>query len=280
MDNKNKNTVLFLDSGIGGLPYCLDFRKNNPHEEVCYLADTANFPYGPRAKDELSSILTALTEKLLKIKNPKIIVLACNTATISAIADLRKRFPEIPFVGTVPALKPASKITNNKKIGILGTERTISEIKSLNLTDDTCEITGISAPELVEFIEHNIDTADENTKKEIVKKYINIFREQNVDSLVLGCTHFLFLLEEFRREAAEQIGCPKIDVFDSIEGITKRIEFLLDENDGLLRAEDTAYPVHSLLLTGDKTTLNRHALLNWQTRAQVYGFKLNLLSEI
>ncbi|MCL2176199.1 MAG: glutamate racemase [Treponema sp.] len=276
----NKKPVLFIDSGIGGLPYCVDFCKNNPHEEACYLADTANFPYGPRSKEDLSSILTSLTEKLLKIIDPKIIVLACNTATISALARLRERFPSIPFVGTVPALKPASKNTSDKKIGILGTERTIGEIRGLNLTEDTCEIIGIAAPELVEFVEHQIDKADEKTKNEIVKKYIDLFCAENAGSIVLGCTHFLFLLEEFRSEASNPARSKKIDVYDSLEGITKRIEFLLDENNGLLRANDGNKPVHRIILTGDKLQLTQSALLNWETRARTLGFELNLLNEI
>jgi len=90
-----------------------------------------------------------------------------------------------------------------------------------------------------------------------------------VDSLVLGCTHFLFLLEEFRQEAA-----PDIAVFDSLEGITKRVEFLLDENKGALRAEKGFQPSHRLILTSE----NADSL--WQDRARMMGFKLNLLSKI
>ncbi|MCL2411354.1 MAG: glutamate racemase, partial [Treponema sp.] len=89
--NNNTKTVVFIDSGIGGLPYCVDFHKKNPDEEICYIADTKNFPYGPRDKDELAAILTALAEKLLITVNPKIIVLACNTATIAALPLLRTR---------------------------------------------------------------------------------------------------------------------------------------------------------------------------------------------
>jgi len=265
----NNRSVLFIDSGMGGLPYCVDFSKNNPIEEVCYLADTQNFPYGPREKEELTSILILLTEKLLKTVNPKLIVLACNTATISALASLRLRFPELPFVGTVPALKPAAKVSGSGKVGVLGTERTIEDIRSLNLVDAACEIYGIAAPELVEFVERRFDKADENEKKQTAKKYIELFRAECVDSLVLGCTHFLFLLEEFRQEAA-----PDIAVFDSLEGITKRVEFLLDENKGALRAEKGFQPSHRLILTSE----NADSL--WQDRARMMGFKLNLLSKI
>jgi glutamate racemase len=266
----DKRPVLFIDSGIGGLPYCKDFLKRNPHEEVCYLADRANFPYGQRKKEELSSLLITLTEKLLKTANPKIIVLACNSATVSALAPLRRRFPDIPFVGTVPAIKPAANASKCGKVGILGTARTIEDPYNQNLADECekkCEITGIAAPDLVKFVEERFDKADEKEKKEIVKKYIDIFRAEGVDSLVLGCTHFLFLLDEFQREAA-----PFIKIFNSLEGITKRIEYLLDENSGALRTDINNQPVNLLLLTGTET-----AEPSWKNRTDAMDFNLYLL---
>jgi len=266
MDNR---PVLFLDSGVGGLPYCRDFLKRNPKEGVCYLADRGNFPYGPRGKEELASILIKLTEKLLKTVNPKIVVLACNTATVSALAALRQNFPRISFVGTVPAIKPAANACKSGKVGVLGSARTIEDVHSLNLAQ-TCEIFGVSAPELVEFVEERFENADENEKTNIVKKYVSLFRAEGADTLVLGCTHFLYLLEEFRREAS-----PFIKVFDSIDGITKRIEYLLDENSGAIRAEKNLHPVNRFLLTGTQPPE-----IKWQGYAQALGFKLNLLSEL
>jgi len=264
----NNSPVLFLDSGVGGISYCREFLERNPHEEVYYLADCKNFPYGPRSKEEISSILVNLTEKLIKIANPKIAVLACNTASISALADLRMEFPSLPIVGTVPAIKPAAETCGNGRIGVLGTERTIKDIRTLNLETGCCDIFGVAAPELVSFVEHRFDNADDNEKAKIVKKYIDIFRKENINSLVLGCTHFLFLLKEFRLEA----GC-QIKIFDSLEGITKRIEYLLDEYDGALRAEKTAHPSHKLILTGSSNSL-------WINRAQTLGFSYCFFDEL
>jgi len=263
----NNRSVLFIDSGIGGIPYCVDFHKKNPHEEVCYLADTQNFPYGPRGKEELASILINLTEKLIKNINPKLVVLACNTATVSALPQLRMKFPQLPFVGTVPAIKPAALASQNGKVGILGTRRTIDEIRALNIANKTCEIIGIAAPELVEFIEKHFNKASENEKTEVVRKYINIFKREGAYSLVLGCTHFLYLLEEFRREAS-----PNIVVFDSLEGITKRIDFLLDENNGELRAEKDFLPSHKLILTSECDDDL------WQERAKTLSFNISIIN--
>jgi glutamate racemase len=258
----NDKPVLFIDSGIGGIPYCRDFLEKNPNEPVCYLADRENFPYGPRDNGEITSILIKLTEILLKKIEPKIIVLACNTATIAALSSLRENFPRIPFVGTVPAVKPAASACDNGKVGVLGTERTIEEVHRLNLADETCEIFGIAAPELVDYIELNFDTSGEIEKTGVVRKYIELFRAANVDTLVLGCTHFLLLLEEFKREAA-----PYFKVFDSLAGITKRIEFLLDENN--LRSKKDSPPAYRFLLTGNR---NENSL--WETRARSIGFNL------
>jgi glutamate racemase len=269
----DKRPVLFIDSGIGGLPYCNDFLRRNPHEEICYLADRVNFPYGRRRKKELSSLLISLTEKLLNTVNPKIITLACNSATVSSLDSLRRRFPHIPFVGTVPAIKPAANASKCGKVGVLGTARTIEDPYNQNLADECekkCEITGVAAPDLVEFVEDRFDKADEKEKKEIVKKYIDIFCAEGVDTLVLGCTHFLFLLDEFQREAS-----PFIKIFNSLDGVTKRIEYLLDEDDGALRTEINYRHINRLILTGTKT-----AEASWKNRAETLGFALYLLDAL
>jgi len=266
----NNRPVLFIDSGIGGFPYCMDFLKKNPREAVCYLADHENYPYGPRGKEELTDILILLLEKFLTIIEPKIAVLACNTATIAALSSLRENFPQIPFVGTVPAIKPAANASSNGKVGVLGTMRTVEEVNSLNLADKSCEIFGIAAPELVDFVELHFDDSEKEKNTEIVKKYVDLFKAENVDTLVLGCTHFLFLLEEFRREAASYF-----EVFDSLEGITKRVEYLLDENGGFLRAEEDSVPVHRLFVTGKKASCSF-----WVKRAHSLGFNLVMLDEL
>jgi len=279
----NNNPILFIDSGIGGLFYCVEFSKRNPNEAVCCLADRLNFPYGPRGKDELCAILIPLIEKLLKSINPKIIVIACNTAAISALNILRSHYPGISFVGTVPAIKPAVIASKNKKIGILGTARTIEDPYNQKLADEAvsnedvnnenagkCEIIAAAAPELVEFVEYRLDKADENEKIQIVRKYIDIFRAQKADALVLGCTHFLYLLDVFKKEAA-----PDIKVFDSLSGIIKRIEFLLDDNSGAQRADSGFKPEHKFIITGDEPVQSV-----WKNRAEEARFKLSLLNEI
>ena len=218
--------ILFLDSGIGGIPYCCHFQKRNPGENIVYLADRLHFPYGRREKEELVGILDWLMGKLIQAINPKIAVIACNTATIAALTELREHYPDLPFVGTVPAIKPAALTSKTGKIGLLGTELTIRQpyIKDLAAEFSDGEITGIAAPELVEFVENHLHSASTEEKIKMVQGYLNRFRAAGVDVLVLGCTHFLFLLEDFRRESS-----PDITVFDSVDGITRRIESLIDK---------------------------------------------------
>ena len=269
----NNRPILFIDSGIGGLLYCRNFLKHNPQEEVCCLADRQNFPYGPRGKDELCAILISLIDKLLVTINPKIIVIACNTAAVSTLDTLRRHYPDISFVGTVPAIKPAANASKTKKIGILGTARTIEDPYNQNLLKESgnqCEIIAVTAPDLVEFVERHLEEAGDEEKAKIVKKYTDIFRAKGADTLVLGCTHFLYLLDFFHREAS-----PAIKVFDSLGGITKRIEFLLDENSGALRADNDFKPEHRLILTSEEPPQSI-----WINRAQNMCLKPVLFKDI
>jgi glutamate racemase len=155
-------------------------------------------------------------------------------------------------------------------VGVLGTARTIEDTYNQDLAEGKCEIKGVAAPELVEFVERRFDDADDKEKIEVVKKYVDYFRSVDTDTLVLGCTHFLYLTKEFRLEAA-----PFIKVFDSLDGIIRRIEYLLDKNGGALRAGKKPRPINRLLLTG-----NEPPGPLWKKRADALGFKLCFFNEI
>ncbi|MCL2380901.1 MAG: glutamate racemase [Treponema sp.] len=263
----DKRPVLYMDSGIGGIPYCQYFVKRNPDETVHYLADRESFPYGPRERGEVAAILTALMEKIVKAFNPKMIVIACNTATISAIEELRRRFTGLFFVGTVPAVLPAARASKSGKVGVIATARTIADPCIRQLAGNACEISGIAAPDMVEFVDRRFAASSEDEKRDIVRKYTSLFREAGVDSVVLGCTHFLFLKKEFEQEAA-----PDIAIFDSVDGVTRRAESLLDSN--ALRANGAPRGESKFLLTGPQA-----ADLSWQSWAGYLGFRLTLLDD-
>jgi glutamate racemase len=275
----DKRPVLFMDSGIGGIPYCRYFHERNPNERIVYLADRLHFPYGNREREELVLILTALMEKVIQAVNPKIAVLACNTATVSAIDALRERFPALPFVGTVPAVKPAALAAKTGKVGVLGTKRTIEApyIRRLAAENGNRAVYAIAAPELVDFVEHRLLIAGAVERHEAAREYMNRFRAEGVDAVTLGCTHFLFLLDEFRVEAV-----PDITVFDSVEGISRRAEALLNAQGGQARPgpePQAASPrggsaKNLFLLTGSEAPEPR-----WRQWAGQLGFQLSLLEE-
>ncbi|MCL2066852.1 MAG: glutamate racemase [Treponema sp.] len=265
-DIADNRPVIFLDSGVGGIPYCKSFKKRNPGESVIYLADRGNFPYGSKSRAELITLLVELVELLVESINPKIIVLACNTATVSAIGELRQRFPNIVFVGTEPSVKPAMLACTTGKVGVLATERTIEELKTRHSSDRACEIYGIAAPQLTEFVEQRFIDAGENEKEETVKEYIKRFRAAGTDCVVLGCTHFLFLAKEFQKEAA-----PGIKIFDSLDPVTRRIESLLNDNGGALRAKNSKKTVDKFMITGTELPDS-----SWQRWAEHLGFPISL----
>jgi len=265
--------VLFFDSGIGGIPYCRHFLGRNPGESTVYLADRANFPYGKWEKQKLSGIIVSLMEQVIRAINPKIAVIVCNTATIAGLAQLRERFPSLPFVGTVPAVKPATLASKSGKVGVLGTELTVKEpyIRDISAQYGNSEVIGIAAPELVEFVETHLDTAAPEERRSIARSYLNQFRAAGVDSLVLGCTHFLFLQEEFQQEAA-----PDITVFESINGITHRIESLIAAIPQNENQPNVPLPMpNRLLLTGSSAP--EPSWIKWADRL---GFTLSLLGDL
>lgn len=229
--------VAFIDSGVGGLPYCSSFRALLPGVPVVYVADRAHFPYGPKSRQELVVILVDLVTDLIARMDPRLVVIACNTASVSALDDLRSAFPDLPFVGTVPAVKPAALASVKRRIGVLATERTVRDPYAAHLAErfaPDCELVGIAAPELVEFVEHRYAHSDRTERLAVVEGYIRRFRELGVDSIVLGCTHFLFLADEF-----VEVGGEDISIFDSREGVARRVASLLETSGSDGRTEQT-----------------------------------------
>ncbi|MDR2021443.1 MAG: glutamate racemase [Treponema sp.] len=282
MDNR---PVLFLDSGAGGLPYCQHFRTRNPAEAVVYAADRAHFPYGSRDREELIRLCTSLVSRIAEIFNPKLAAVVCNTASVSALEALRRSFPGIPFVGTVPAVKPAVLASRKRHIGVLGTSRTIGDPYIAELAaryGPDCAITGIAAPELVDFVERRYDQADREERRRMAASCIERFRAAGADSVVLGCTHFLFLLDEFKAAAGGRGPAePDMGIYDSVEGVSRRIETLLDEGD--LRAE-----TGTAASSGNKPPAGGLLLISgsgppeavWQKRADAFGLKLRRLADM
>jgi len=221
--------LVFLDSGIGSLPYYKHFASRNPGEQVYCIADRANFPYGNKSREELQGLLRVLLGRILRRFNPKLLALACNTASVSALASLREEFSGIPIVGTVPAVKPAVERSRTRRVGVIGTERAMEDPYMREIAaryGPDCLLLGEAAPDLVGFVERRYWEAGPEESLTAVRPWVERFRRAGADGLVLGCTHFLLLLEEFRAAAAAAGG--NLRIYDSLEGITRRIESFLE----------------------------------------------------
>lgn len=209
----------FLDSGTGGLPY-LKYLKTVKTDATCvYVGDTKNFPYGEKSREQIIEKSTGCVKKIIEKWNPDAIVVACNTISVSALEELRKTFPETPFVGTVPAIKPAAKITNTKKIGLLATNATVNHPYTKKLISDfagDCKVFSLAAPELISFIEHKYYYSTHAERVAAAKPACDFFRENGCDVIVLACTHFLNMSDEIKEAAGENIK-----VVDSRDGVTR-----------------------------------------------------------
>ncbi|MDR1218060.1 MAG: glutamate racemase [Treponema sp.] len=260
------NPILFFDSGIGGLPYFKRFRERNSGVGAIYIADRDHFPYGHKTREEIAGILIRLAAGLLQRVKPQAAVLACNTASVSALDALRETFPSIPWVGTVPAIKPAALASETRCVGVLGTDRTIEDSYIMELAKKygpDAKIVGLAAPDIVRFVEEGGERAPEAEKERMVSPYIERLRTAGADTLALGCTHFLLLLDTFRRLAA-----PDIAVFDSVEGVVRRIEDVLESASNC--GQRTAGAV--LLLTGSAPVEPL-----WRKRACAFGLDIRRL---
>lgn len=213
------------DSGFGGLSVWRALHDALPGESLVYLGDGKNCPYGDRTPEEIALFANEAVERLLA-EGVKMIVVACNTATAVAIKGLRERYPEIPFVGLEPAVKPACLATRTGKVGVLATARSL-EGDHFRTTAaryaDRAEIVTAVGEGFVEIVERSAER--EPATLERVRAVVEPMIESGVDKIVLGCTHYPFLLEQIR----EVVGGRDVEIIDSGEAVERRVEQLLDE---------------------------------------------------
>jgi glutamate racemase len=218
--------VGFIDSGIGGLPYLSHVRSLLPRERFVHVADRENFPYGEKSREKILEAVIALMGRLVEKEDPKLVVVACNTMSVVALGELRRVFP-IPFVGVVPAVKPAAEYSPARRVAILATQRTVEDRYTKDLIErfaDGCRVEGFPAADLVEFVETGLYRAGPEERSEMVRREADRFRRAKVDTVVLGCTHFLHLEEDFKAELGDGVR-----VIDSREGVARQVARLLGE---------------------------------------------------
>lgn len=213
-------TVALVDSGIGGIPYLRAARRALPAARYLYLADTANFPYGEKSPEEVLRSISDAVSLLAAGQSPDAVVVACNTASVVALDALRARFP-FPFVGVVPAVKPAAASSREGRIGVLATPRTaegpyLSALISRFAAD--ADVVVEAAPDLVEFVEHELPGASTARRDSVLAGAVHRLMDAQVDQIVLGCTHFVHLREDILRLSGGTVG-----VVDSVDGVVRQL---------------------------------------------------------
>ena len=230
--NNNQPIGLF-DSGIGGTSIWSAIHELMPNENTIYLADSKNAPYGERTKEAIIALSFKNTELLLEM-NCKIIVVACNTATTNAIKELRAKY-DVPFIGIEPAIKPAVHHSKTQTIGVLATKGTLSSElfnKTIKLYHDTKIIEQIGHG-LVELIENGAIDSPEMDR--LLKKYLTPMVAANIDYLVLGCSHYPYLISKIKK-----IIPNNIHIIDSGEAVAKQTQNVLKEKIGLHTSEKSS----------------------------------------
>jgi len=252
----NSNPIGFFDSGVGGTSIWREVIQLLPQENSIYLADSKNAPYGEKSKEEIIALSKKNTEKLLDM-GCKLIVVACNTATTNAIKWLRSNY-EVPFIGIEPAIKPAALQSKSKSIGILATKGTLSSelfSKTSELYSKDIQIIEVVGHGLVKLIEEgNLESTEMDA---LLHDLVQPFIKGNIDCLVLGCSHYPYLLPQL-----EKILPKEVAIIDSGEAVAKQTRSILLKLD-LLNQEHKS-PVHKLY-----SNLNAEVLKNLTNTSKV-----------
>lgn len=221
-EKKTEAPIGVFDSGAGGLTVLAALRQELPHEHYIYFGDTAHIPYGTRSDTEIIEYTSQSIQFLIE-QGAKLVVVACNTASQAALATLRATF-SVPFIGVVPAVKPAARATKNGRIGIAATNQAAKALYLRQLIDEFAEgiqVYAVGCPELVTLVERGaLDGAE---VEEVVRSAFQPMIQADVDVIVLGCTHFPAL-----RSVIEKITDHRISIIDSGSAVARRTHAVLD----------------------------------------------------
>lgn len=219
-------TLLVFDSGLGGLTVHREIVRLRPDARIVYAADDAGFPYGGWKPDELSRRIVDVLGTLIAQHRPDLVVIACNTASTIALAELRAAYA-LPFVGTVPAIKPACASSRSKRVSVLGTEATVALEYTRALIRDFsqgCEVNLVGSRRLAPFAESELRGAPV-TDEEILAELAPCFVERDgarTDTVVLACTHYPLLLDRF-----ERLSPWPVSFVDPAPAIARRVAALI-----------------------------------------------------
>jgi glutamate racemase len=216
--------LLFFDSGVGGLSVLAPTRALLPNAPIVYAADNGGFPYGTKSEDELAARVPALLGRLVERYRPRLVVIACNTASTIALDHVRAAL-EIPVVGTVPAIKPAAEQSRSRVIGVLGTEATVRQPYVDDLTARfaaDCTVIRHGSTDLVAIAEAKLNgvAVDHQAIAAAVRPMLDLSCGHDIDTVVLACTHFPLIADELA------LTLPGVTFVDGGPGIARRIAWL------------------------------------------------------
>ena len=220
----SKHPIGIFDSGIGGTSIFKEIHQLLPHENIIYYADSKNAPYGNKTPNGILKLSIKNTELLLD-KGSKIIVVACNTATTNTISHLRANY-DVPFIGIEPAIKPAALKTKTNAIGILATKGTLSSAlfhKTMDLYAQNIKIIERIGVGIVPLIEAG--KTDSMEMKILLGSYIKPMLDVNIDYLVLGCTHYPYLIPILKKMLPQQVT-----IIDSGLAVAKQTKAILEKH--------------------------------------------------
>jgi glutamate racemase len=224
-----------FDSGVGGLSVLREIRQLLPSETLLYVADSGHVPYGEKTPEYIRERCVLITEHLLA-QGAKALVLACNTATAAAAAELRELYPNLPIVGMEPAVKPAAAATRSGVVGVLATTGTLKSARFAALLDrfaNDVRVITQPCPGLVECIEAGeLQVA---ATRELLQGYVTPLLAEGCDTLILGCTHYPFL-----RPLLGQLVPASVTLIDTGAAVARQLQRLLAQHD--LLATEAAQP--------------------------------------
>ena len=254
--------VLVFDSGIGGLTVLREARVLMPERRYVYVADDAGFPYGNWEEAALTARIVGLFGRLLADHEPQLVIVACNTASTLVLEELRAAFPSVPFVGTVPAIKPAAERTRSGLVTVLATPGTVKRAYTRDLIQSfarKCHVRLVGSANLASMAEAHIRgefVDDEQVVSEIAPCFVES-DGRRTDIVVLACTHYPFIANVFRRLAPWPV-----DWLDPAEAIARRASFLLRDKPATAITDD---PDVAVLTSGAP---------DFPTRRLMHGFGL------
>lgn len=222
-------TILVFDSGLGGLTVLREVVAARPDAHYIYVADDAFFPYGHHGEDEIIARVVPLVGELIATHAPDLVVIACNTASTLVMSHLRAAYT-VPFVGTVPAIKPACASSKTKRVSVLGTRGTVKREYTKKLIRDFaqgCEVTLVGSPELASLAEAALsggDVRDEDIATELAPCFVGKYEDaaERTDTVVLACTHYPLLIDRLVKLAPWPV-----DWIDPAPAIARRVVDLI-----------------------------------------------------